>query len=746
MSPLAKRVFLAGLCVLALVADAEPRRRALLVGINEYSSQASKALAGGRFQNLEGAVNDVELMRDLLRSVYKVKEAEIVVLTNQAAGRAAILNAIDQHLVAGAQSGDILFFYFSGHGSQVKNSLSEEADRLDESIVPADANDGVADIRDKELRRRFQPLLDRGARLTVILDSCHSGSGVRGLPRSAKTRFAPPDPRDVRDAYRGPTLEDGGALVLSAARDTDLAFETRGREGKRHGVFSWAWARAIRDAAPGEPAIDTFQRASARMALEQPEQVPVIAGNAEARFATFLGVRGDRQSDRVAVAVRSVESNGLVIIQGGWANGLTLESELRPATNPSSAVRLRVVALNGVSESAATVVTGSTDAIRSGSLLELVAWAPPQNRRLRVWVPHGDERVVSFARALAVAAKRSGLHCLEDPADGTANWIFRWDGESWESFDPERRGTRLGPSPDRKTMFRTLSRGMSLFVQIPVSRDINRRIAPESWAVERVERPDDADYILTGRLSRGRVEYAWVRPATDTRDRPQSTLPLRTDWHDGQKAGQVAAFLTEDLRRLQRIHLWQTLPSPPETQFNYRLGIRRQRDQMLITDRTLLAEELYGFVLRAVPGPRHNSAPRFVYVFMVDSHGRSVLIFPRGPIGSVENRFPRRNTSPAEISLGPDGSLIPQPPFGTDTYFLLSTEEALTNPWILEWDGVRTPDERGRTPLEHLILESMSGDRGVHLFPDSSQWSIERLSCTSVQRPRAQDLPVAGSR
>jgi hypothetical protein len=729
-----KRAFLASLCVVAVAAGAEPRRRALLVGIDEYESPASNGITGRRFQNLEGAVNDVELMRDMLRSVYKFKEEEVAVLANRAAGRAAILEAIDKQLIEGAQKGDILFFYFSGHGSQVKNSLSEELDGLDESIVPADTHDGVSDIRDKELRRRFQPLLDRGARLTVILDSCHSASGVRGLPRGARTRFALPDMRDVKDAWRGPALEDGGALILSATRDVDLAFETSGDDGKRYGAFTWAWARAIRDAAPGEPAIDTFQRAAARLAVERPEQVPVISGNPEARLASFLGVREDRRSDRVVAGVRSVDANGLVTIHGGWANGLTLESELRAVTDSPSAVRLRVVALNGVTESVAKVISGSADSIQSGSLLELVAWAPPSDRPLRVWVPQGDERVVAFARALAPAAKRAGLRWLEDPTDG-AQWVFRWDGGTWESFDPHGRGTKLGPAPDRGEMLRPLSRGTPFFVQIPVSTDISQRIAPKGWAVERVGRPQDADYILAGRLSRGRVEYAWIRPAADSRNGSQSPLPLRTDWHDGQKAAEVAAVLTEDLRRLQRIHMWQTLPSPPETQFRYRLGIRRQRDRGLITDGALLADEPYGFVLRASPGQQESSASRFVYLFMVDSYGRSVLIFPRGPIGSVENRFPRRNTAPAEISLGPDASLIPQPPFGTDTYFLLSTTEALTNPWILEWDGVRTPEERGRTPLERLILESMTGERAVHVVPASSQWSIERVSCTSSPRP-----------
>ena len=119
---------------------------------------------------------------------------------------------------------------------------------------------------------------------------------------------------------------------------------------------------------------------------------------------------------------------------------------------------------------------------------------------------------------------------------------------------------------------------------------------------------------------------------------------------------------------------------------------------------------------------------------MVDSYGKSVLFFPRGPLGSIENRFPLRGTSPAEIPLGSSASLIPEAPFGTDTFYLLSTEEALTNPWILEWDGVRTLKDRSGTLLEQFILLTMSGDRGVRLAP-LSRWSMERVPYTTEPRP-----------
>ena len=744
MSPLGKRSFFAiGLCIVTVVVRAEPRRRALLVGIDDYSPQrqASKGaqVTGRDFGNLGGAVNDVEVMRGLLTSVCHFKPDEIAILKNQEATRDAILAAIGSNLIRGAQKGDVLLFYFSGHGSQVTNSLSEEDDHLDESIVPADVPRGAHDIRDKELRRLFRPPLALGAHLTIILDSCYSGSGVRGLPGGEGGRQGPPDRNDVKDGYRGPKLEDAGALILSAARDTDIAFEAPGFNGKLQGVFSWAWTRAVRDAVPNEPAIETFQRAAGRMRFERPDQVPVIAGNAEARFTPFLGVRKDRETDRVVVSVRSIDpKNGLVTIQGGWANGLTLNSELRPVTNPPSAVRLQIVAMDGMTGCTAKITAGSPKSLDSGALLKLVGWAAPRDQPLRVWVPQGNAHITAFAHALAAKANDAGLNWLEDPILQFPASVVRWNGETWEWLDASRKRATLGPEPDAGAVIGKLSGAASLFVQLPASPEFGRRITSQG-GVERVTRPQDADYILTGRLSHGRLEYAWVHHSVDMRDQAGCPLPLRTDWHHGLKTSEVAADLNEDLRRLERIHLWQTLPSPQETQFNYRLGIRRARDNELITDKTLIAEEPYGLVLRAVAGPSELSSPRFVYVFVVDSYGKSVLLFPRGPIGSVENHFPTPSSAPPEIRLGEAASFIPEAPFGTDTYFLLSTDEALTDPWILEWDGVRTRKGRGGTPLERLLLLILSHNRAPRVIPPPSRWSVERSPYETKQSHAAHN-------
>src|SRR5436309_10620517 len=249
-------------------------RHALLIGINDYSASHLPAIPGRSVPerdvpNLDGAVNDVQIMRDLLVTLHGFNASDIGILTDQTATRSAIFRELGQRLVESTRSGDVVFFYFSGHGSQVRNSRSREADRLDESILPADSRRGAPDIRDKELLAIFNAILDRGARLTIVLDTCHSGSGARGLDGGLHYRGVSPDLRDVADPFDAPAPERRGALVLSAAQDFDLAFETLDDSGKIRGAFTWALARAMRDADAGEPASETFLRAAARLHAER---------------------------------------------------------------------------------------------------------------------------------------------------------------------------------------------------------------------------------------------------------------------------------------------------------------------------------------------------------------------------------------------------------------------------------------------------------------------------------------------
>ncbi len=217
----------------------EAPKLALLVGINNYTSPS--------IRDLNGTHNDVELMKNLLVEQYKFKEEKIKAAPNPAncgqqtatspvktlcseqATQAAIIEAFEKHLIAGAENfqkqnnvspdkGATIVFYYSGHGSTLPDEAGgDESDGVDETIVAADSDVyGAKDIRDDKFEELFGRLKKFTTNITFIFDSCHSGtvtrgSGVKSVERNFKSSSA---------ASRGDSTN------LSDAMDTDASYVT----------------------------------------------------------------------------------------------------------------------------------------------------------------------------------------------------------------------------------------------------------------------------------------------------------------------------------------------------------------------------------------------------------------------------------------------------------------------------------------------------------------------------------------
>jgi hypothetical protein len=128
--------------------------------------------------------------------------ASMKICTNASATRANIIAGI-KWLVTGAKKGDVIVFYYSGHGSQVVDLNKDEIDKKDETICPHDyAAAGM--IKDDDLRSLFAGLA-AGVNLDVILDSCHSGTGTREMAALA----AVPVDEQVTYRYIEPSIDYG---------------------------------------------------------------------------------------------------------------------------------------------------------------------------------------------------------------------------------------------------------------------------------------------------------------------------------------------------------------------------------------------------------------------------------------------------------------------------------------------------------------------------------------------------------
>eukprot|EP00656_Telonema_subtile_P057364 TRINITY_DN9410_c0_g1_i1.p1 TRINITY_DN9410_c0_g1~~TRINITY_DN9410_c0_g1_i1.p1 ORF type:complete len:136 (-),score=7.79 TRINITY_DN9410_c0_g1_i1:127-534(-) len=85
-------------------------------------------------------------------------------------------------LVHDARPGDVFFLHYSGHGSQTKDYDGDEADGLDETLVPVDYKT-AGTIVDDDIFEIVCRNLPAGVRLTAVMDCCHSGS-LMDLPFS----------------------------------------------------------------------------------------------------------------------------------------------------------------------------------------------------------------------------------------------------------------------------------------------------------------------------------------------------------------------------------------------------------------------------------------------------------------------------------------------------------------------------------------------------------------------------------
>ena len=117
------RVALAAEQYVSQLTTSTQRKRALLIGINQYDvqedSNSQNSVSG--WLPLHGCVNDVELQRDLLIHRFGFAPQDIVSLTDREATRKNIAETITEHLVAQTLPDDLVFVHFSGHGSRLGN-------------------------------------------------------------------------------------------------------------------------------------------------------------------------------------------------------------------------------------------------------------------------------------------------------------------------------------------------------------------------------------------------------------------------------------------------------------------------------------------------------------------------------------------------------------------------------------------------------------------------------------------------
>ena len=764
--------FIISLLVILSLELVPQTRRALLVGIDIYQpnqasvqenlKKPSRLKGRGSWDNLNGAVNDMKAMRDILIARFCFKPGFIQVLQNNSATRKNIISAFKTHLIDSASPGDICLFFYAGHGSQVANSSTREEDGLDESLVPADSHRGARDIRDKELWKLYNAVQEKGACLTTIVDSCHSGSISRGLKIPVKYRYLAPDLRDAADStWFEQTPAEKGALIISAAQDFEQAAEIIDEDNHNHGLFTWALLKTLRGISVHEPADRILLRVKALMRAQGKIQEPNIEATLERKKAPLFGIRSGKISGQTTIAVQKVfKDENRISFLGGMAAGIRKGCELKRFENPGGA-RVQITEVRGLSLSFGDVIQGDINRIASGDLFEIDKWVIANELRLRLHIPKpgsGYSALNRLAQQVYQAIRSKGIVWVSDPTVESPSHIMFWEDQIWKLKQDGAETRNLGVNPlDKLLTFISVPKqtGIRFFLSLPPPIDLYNRMVSEidrdNSLVKSVDSAQNAHYILTGQYRRGLISYALLLPNVSGDQSEHLPLPTRTDWvvlEGSQKnlAG-VVGKLKKYTGQIMKIRAWLEIDSPPdEARFPYHLALKNVRTGRLKTEGIAYQGEIYGLVLKT---DNTDISPNFdfhyVYVFSIDKFGKSNLLFPNRLLGGIENKFPSKFTDgdklPAEIQLGNREIFrVSGKAFGINTFILLTCLKPIPDPEVLHSEGVRTrgmgKDRKiggSMNPLRKLLNFMTAPKRGISIITPRN-WSIERISILS--RPK----------
>ncbi|OQY96635.1 MAG: hypothetical protein B6D37_01555 [Sphingobacteriales bacterium UTBCD1] len=754
-----KKVFSFFLSFIFIITAFAQQQRALLVGIDQYKPPPgySAINTDGRtdYPNLSGCKNDAAAIYSIITSRFGFRPGNIDTLFDHSATRDGILNAMKK-LLGESNAGDMAFIYYAGHGSEVKNSLSFELDKKDQTIVPADTwKEGVKDIRDKELSKIFNGFLDKKVKLTVIFDCCHSGSLSRG-PNiiTDKARYMPMADWDSKDASKPliPEKREGNDfLIFSAAQSDERAAEQTDDNGMRHGAFTLALIQSLNQQSVDASALTIFTSARAILKSNGKSQEPVIGGSTIRQQETLFGIKKGKLSDFSLVAVSGIIKNK-VQLQAGFALGLAKENELAMFNEKQDTVfKLRIDTILGVTKSLATVIKGDIKEIKPGYQFRVVNWVSSGRPLIKLFIPVSglpDAADVFKYSAIANELKKSPL----------VKWVpFIGRGESapytsvfWinnKCFIKNGKGLPVElKNITTQNILKLCSKDSTLYMELPVSKEnaiACYKMLSQNKSLQLVDSINTSAYTLFGRLGvHGLPAYGFRKTQVAVSDSLES-MPVETDCFEipalSEKDNRnIADSLFGMALKLSKLRGWLNLSGPDINQknFSYRLEIYNEDKRQPITDgHYRIGDKLSLKLVANEDYPKSMGAPKYVYVFAVDQSGSMQLYFP-GDDGNVENKFPRFEINSIIKEVTIISYTVPAPS-GTDNFFLLASDEpipdasaALNQEGV--YSGITSRGLPGRdNPLSGLLDMGNAGSRGLPKKLPAT-WSIQKFTfrCT----------------
>ena len=400
---------------------------ALVIGVGTYKNP--------RVPPLPGASADAQRMYDYLISEQgpAFPASNVCLLINENANKRNVIDAFSA-LTDRADKGDTVVFYYAGHGSQVKDTNDDESDGMDETFLVYDAraedSSGrrVSDLRDDEFNDMLSALHKKTKNITVILDSCNSGTATRNVSEDTKTRFFEPDTSAQAQAEGTNGAGDGarwapedldGVIMMAGAVDGTPALEKAGK-----GIFTDALITVLSRPSTSMPTYRQLARQATPLVRASSYQVIQFHGDLD---RPFLGAKKPNTVSGWEVAGIGPE----IKIAGAPISGMGVGAKLRIYPSGSTAdvvldpqkskATIEVKQTDGIT--ATTAVVSSPTNAEQIVLGDLVVMALPAVTKLGVRIrPANEEGGLSVDRENRLQSDLA--------ANGAANNLVDFSGGS----------------------------------------------------------------------------------------------------------------------------------------------------------------------------------------------------------------------------------------------------------------------------------------------------------------------------
>lgn len=682
-------------------------RHAVLIGISDYRQSG--------LHDLPGTQNDIELVEQVLkdRLGFGDETNNIHILRNEQATHTEI-QMVFEVLEDKLQPDDFVYIHYSGHGSETWDGNGDEQGNncsaelkegkpfcMDQTWVAFGSRTSTSkgldrwDILDDEINRWVTNLYRRTHHIVMVVDSCHSGTSMRGEgPAIRAARAASPDDQDnhpeARKNYHPEKLEQ--MVSIAAVRDDESALEKQ-VDGKPYGMFTWNWVQSLRRAAGNETWEQIFQRTTALIGLSRGGvQHPQLSGLGRSDPVFPNGESLDENS----TLITDVGPDNKVRLGIGKIQGATVGSRYVRVGSPSAQVQ---VTKTEITYSQADVLEGS---LQKGDFVREIDHSYPA-QPVNVWV--ASDSGVDDDRVQAEQIRQLFVPPPKGPTPLAGFALVNTQGEE----DIQIRLVRPKTDPAGRLIYVPGTNGRDA---LPVNDD---QSALEAWVLT----PDQRLLHQNMRIALSDLQRG-IRRLLDNLRKYRKLRAVQVLALEGSGMGLNASGIKVDVLTYEPCPAegpcGEAFDAGNEGRFRPTGAVNLENYGKI----PRLQNELVSFRIE-----NHGKQDVYVYIFNLTSSGEIIPLFPLAGQSPDQAALIKQDQPPISLANSEYDCFVKLDKPGEESFWVIVTAQSIDHR-VLAQEGFRGAARKGElNPLEQLLVGEVRGTRGTSLSMRSGTWTSQ---------------------